>query len=126
MDVVTEEIEAVEQERWQAMLAADTEALDRLLADELTYTHSNGLVDTKASLLDAIAVKRFDYRSADRRDVSIAVVGDVAVITGRVAMLVVAGDREVHLDSRFSSVWARADDRWRFVCWQSTPLPAQS
>ncbi|MEL6984354.1 MAG: nuclear transport factor 2 family protein [Actinomycetota bacterium] len=118
------EVEAAEDQRWAAQLAADTEALSELLADELSYTHSNGLVDTKASFLDAIANKVFDYRSADRSDVNLNVIGDTAVIAGRVAMLVVAGSREVNLDSRYSAVWARRDGRWQFVCWQSTPIPA--
>ncbi len=118
------EVEAAEDRRWAAQLGADTEALAELLADELSYTHSNGLVDTKASFLDAIANKVFDYRSADRTDVSVALVGETAVIAGRVAMLVVAGGREVNLDSRYSAVWARHDGRWQFVCWQSTPIPA--
>jgi len=118
------EVEAAEDRRWAAQLGADTEALAELLADELAYTHSNGLVDTKASYLDAIANKVFDYRSADRTDVTVAMVGETAVITGRVAMFVVAGEREVNLDSRYSAVWARKDGRWQFVCWQSTPIPA--
>ncbi len=118
------EVEAAEDQRWAAQLAADTGALSELLADELSYTHSNGLVDTKASFLDAIANKVFDYRSADRSDVNLNVIGDTAVIAGRVAMLVVAGSREVNLDSRYSAVWARRDGRWQFVCWQSTPIPA--
>ncbi len=118
------EVEAAEDRRWAAQLGADTEALAELLADELAYTHSNGLVDTKASYLDAIANKVFDYRSADRTDVTVAMIGETAVITGRVAMFVVAGSREVHLDSRYSAVWARRDGRWQFVCWQSTPIPA--
>ncbi len=118
------EVEAAEDRRWAAQLGADTEALAELLADELAYTHSNGLVDTKASFLEAIANEVFDYRSADRTDVTVAMVGETAVITGRVAMLVVAGGREVNLDSRYSAVWAHRDGRWQFVCWQSTPIPA--
>lgn len=118
------EVEAAEDRRWAAQLEADTDTLDELLADELTYTHSNGLVDTKPSFLDAITNKVFDYRSADRTEVTVKVVGDTAVIAGRVAMFVVAGSREVNLDSRYSAVWARRDGSWQFVCWQSTPIPA--
>ena len=118
------EVEAAEDRRWAAQLGADTAVLEELLADELQYTHSNGLVDTKRSYVDGIANAVFDYRSADRTDVTVQVVGDTAMITGRVAMHVVAGGRDVHLDSRYSAIWARADQGWRFLCWQSTPIPA--
>jgi hypothetical protein len=120
------DVEAAEERRWAAQLGADTAALEELLADELSYTHSNGLVDTKRSYVDAIANKVFDYRSADRTDVAVEVIGDTAMITGRVAMHVVAGPREVHLDSRYSAIWVRRDGAWQFLCWQSTPVPASS
>ena len=120
------DVEAAEERRWQAQLGADTAVLEELLADELQYTHSNGLVDTKRSYVDGIANAVFDYRSADRTDVAVEVVGDTAMITGRVAMHVVAGGRDVHLDSRYSAIWVRGDDGWRFLCWQSTPIPPTS
>ena len=119
------EVEAAEERRWTAQLEADTATLEELLADELSYTHSNGLVDTKASYVAAIADKVFDYRSADRTDVKVEVIGDTAMITGRVAMHVVAGSRDVHLDSRYSAIWVRRDGAWRFLCWQSTPIPSR-
>lgn len=118
------DVEAAEERRWAVQLAGDSEALAELLHDELSYTHTNGLVDTKTSFVDAIANKGFDYRSAERTDVALRVVGDTALFTGRVAMHVIAGGREVHLDARYSAVWANGDDGWRFLCWQSTPIPA--
>ena len=67
----------------------------------------------------------FDYRSADRTDGAVVVVGDTAMVTGRVAMHVVAnqGARSVDLDSRYSAIWVRREGTWRFLCWQSTTLP---
>ena len=116
-------IDELEEQRWAAQLGGDTTALGPLLADELSYTHSNGLVDSKASYLAAIEEKVFDYRRADRTDVATTVIGDTAMVTGRVAMEVVSRGRTVELDSRFSAIWVRRGDRWQFLCWQSTPIP---
>ncbi len=119
------EIEALEDRRWAAMLASDVEALGALLADEMRYTHSNGLVDTRASYLEAIANKTFDYRSEDRTDVAITVLGDTAMVTGRCAFTVVVNEtRTVDLDGRYSAIWLRRAGEWRFLCYQSTPIPA--
>jgi ketosteroid isomerase-like protein len=120
------EIEALEERRWKAQLDADLDTLEELLADELSYTHSNGVVDTKRSYIDAIDTKIFDYRRADRSDVAVSVLGDTAMVTGRVAMHVVAnkGERSVDLDSRYSAIWIRRDGNWRFLCWQSTSIPS--
>ncbi|MFV0524501.1 MAG: nuclear transport factor 2 family protein [Acidimicrobiales bacterium] len=116
-------ITGLEQRRWDAQIAADLEALDELYGDGLRYTHSNGLVDTKASYLKAIADGTFDYRSEDRTDVEITVVDDTAVVTGRARFLViVGGSREADLDSRYCTVWIRSGGSWRCWCYQSTPV----
>jgi uncharacterized protein (TIGR02246 family) len=118
------EIEALEDRRWAAQIAEDTDALGVLLADELTYTHSNGVVDTKTSYIDNIVNKVFDYRSQKRSDTEIRVVDNTALVTGRAEFVVVAGGRTVNLDARYSAVWIRRDGTWQFYCWQSTPIPA--
>lgn len=123
-DAAVAEIEQLEDRRWEAQIAPDLEALAALLDDELSYTHSNSLVDTKSSYLAAIEQKVFDYRNQERSDVRTVVVGDTALATGRVVIDVVAGGRELQLTARYSAVWTRRADGWRFLCWQSTPVPA--
>jgi ketosteroid isomerase-like protein len=118
------EIETLEDRRWAAQIAEDTATLGELLADDLTYTHSNALVDTKATYLDNIVNRVFDYRSEKRTDTQILISGDAALVTGRVQFVVVAGGRTVDLDARYTAVWLRRDGTWRFYCWQSTSIPS--
>jgi hypothetical protein len=49
-----EEILALEEKRFAAMVSGDLGALDALLHQDLVYTHSSAVVDTKASYLEAI------------------------------------------------------------------------
>lgn len=122
MSSAADAITALEDQRWEAQIGADTDTLEALIDDALSYTHSNGAVDTKASYLKAIEKGIFDYRSENRTDVTVHVAGDTAMVTGRIAIEVVAGGREVNLDSRYSVIWAKGADGWRFLCWQSTPI----
>jgi ketosteroid isomerase-like protein len=117
------EIKELEDLRWRAQIYEDVDTLRRLFADEMSYTHSNALVDTKDSYLEAIANKVFDYRAEQRSDTTIRIVDDTALVTGRIAITVVAGGAERNLDARYSVVWVRRDDSWQFLCWQSTPVP---
>jgi ketosteroid isomerase-like protein len=118
------EVSACEDRRFEAMIAKDTATLAELFADEMSYTHSNASVDTKASYLKAIEERTFDYRSADRSDTAITVIGDTALVTGRAVIGVLARGRELTLDARYTVVWVRRDGRWQFLCWQSTSIPA--
>ena len=106
------------------MIAKDTDTLGALFADEMSYTHSNCIVDTKQSYLKAIEERVFEYRSVDLTDTNIRVLGDTALVTGRAGIEVVAGGRQLDLDARYTVVWTRLDGEWRFLCWQSTPVPA--
>ena len=123
-DAAIAEVLELERRRWDAMIAKDTAVLDDLFADEMSYTHSNALVDTKASYLKAIEDRVFDYKAVRRFDEEARLFGDTALLTGRAEIDVAAAGRTVHLNARFSVVWARRDGRWKFLCWQSTPIPA--
>ena len=48
------EIRQMESRRIQAMLRVDAEELNRVLADDLTYVHSSGQVDSKAQLIASL------------------------------------------------------------------------
>ncbi len=122
MTDLSAQIAQLEDQRWQAQIAEDIPTLEQLYAPELSYTHSNGHVDTKESYIKAIANKVFDYRAEDRTDTSVTVVGDTAMVTGRIKINVIAGGNERHLDARYSVIWVRRGDAWQFLCWQSTPV----
>ncbi len=116
-----EEIRQLEARRLRAMIDADTAALDSILGDDLTYTHSNGAVDTKASFLAALKSGKLKYESVST-DGEVRVQGDTAVVTGRGAMKVRAGDRELDMAVRFTDVYAKRDGRWQMMAWQSTRI----
>jgi ketosteroid isomerase-like protein len=116
-----DEIRQLEGRRLRAMMDADTAALDRILGDDLTYTHSNGAVDTKASFLAAIKSGKLKYESVTT-DGQVRVQGDTAVVTGRGAMRVRAGDRQLDMAVRFTDVYVKRDGRWQMITWQSTRI----
>ena len=49
--------------RFGAMMQGDTVTLRQFLADELVYTHSSGLVETRPLYLSAIGSRRTVYES---------------------------------------------------------------
>ncbi len=118
------EVLELEARRWNAMIAKDTATLAELFADEMSYTHSNALVDTKASYLKAIEKGTFDYQAVKRSDDAITVFGDTALLTGRAEIDVNGGGRQLHLNARYTVIWLRRDGTWQFLAWQSTAIPA--
>ena len=57
------EILALEDKRYAAMYDGEFAALETMLHDELLYTHSSGLTDTKASWLESMTRGEWDGAS---------------------------------------------------------------
>jgi len=63
-----------------AQAAGNAEGLVSLCSEELSYSHSNAKVDTKASLLDGVAKANYKWTSLDYKDPTIRVVGPAAIV----------------------------------------------
>ena len=131
-DTASKEVLAVEIARTTALDNSDVAALEKILADDLTYVHASGKVDTKASLLGAIRSGEVHYISWTAKKLNVRVIGDSAVLDGE--YLVRVTDKRVKPDPFdvnifILGVYARRDGRWQQIAWQSTrdvalsPLP---
>ncbi len=118
----TAEIRALEEKRFQAMRDADVATLDALLSDRLLYTHSNASVDTKASYLEKVRSKFFDYLEIANVEDSIVVNGDAVFVFGRMTGRVLMQGAERRLNNRTLGAWARENGAWRFIAFQPTPI----
>lgn len=63
-----------------AQAAGKADAIAPLCMDELSYSHSNAKIDTKASLLDGIANASYKWTTLEYKNPSIRVVGPAAIV----------------------------------------------
>ena len=82
-DDAVREVLAAEDERYRAMIDADLDTLDRLVADEVSYAHSSGVRDTKDEYFGKIRSGYYVYRRIDHPVERVEVVGDTAIVVGR-------------------------------------------
>lgn len=123
-DAIKNEILALEEKRYLAMIALDYAALETLLADSLVYTHSSAALDTKASYFQGMRDGKFVYKTSKRTGETVQVYGDTAIVTGEVRLDILSKGTPRVVQSRFIDVWHKGAKGWQMVAWQSTPLPA--
>ena len=122
-DAAIDEIKALENRRYRAMIAGDAAVLDELCSDDLIYTHSKGRLRRQAELsaqgrLSLLYLPR-DHasgrphsgcrwrRARDRKND-----GQRSSVAGTI----------VHVDNRYLAVWVREHGAWKFVAYQPTPI----
>ncbi|MGO4740749.1 nuclear transport factor 2 family protein [Bosea sp. 2KB_26] len=121
-DTAISAIEQLEKRRYDAMLQADLAALGDLLSDNLVYTHSNAARDDKASYLQKVGEKFFDYHAISNEDQEIKVYGNVALVTGVMKADVTVNGTAKTLNNRYLAVWLQEGEDWRFVAYAPTPI----
>jgi len=116
------EILGLEDKRFGAMIARDFKELEAMIHDQLLYTHSSGVTDTKASWLDSMKSGRTKYKTVSCSERKVRILGEVALITGGAAIEAEINGQPRQLKLLFLNAWAKTPQGWKFVAWQSTPL----
>ncbi len=76
----------LDRQRMAAMAGKDIATLNKILADDLIYTHSSARLDTKKSLIGAMESGATVYTAVEPSDVVAQDLGDAVVLTGVAAI----------------------------------------
>ncbi|MBK6658636.1 MAG: nuclear transport factor 2 family protein [Proteobacteria bacterium] len=114
---------ALETRRYAAMTSNSLDALADLFHDDMIYTHSSGVVDTKASYLEALRSGRTRYLEVEQIEQEVRLLGEVALVIGASHIevdVVVNGEKlRKSLDLRSLAAWTATVSGWKFFAWQS-------
>ena len=119
-----QEINQIEDRRYETMVAVDTQALAQILADEFVYHQPTGNVATKASYLEQIKSGRVQIKSFERYGVAVHAYGDTATAMGSTRLDIVLDGQPRKVDLAYLNIWVKRDGRWQLVARQSAFKPA--
>ena len=114
---------AAEQARTTALEHSDLTALQQIMADDVTYIHASGKVDTKSSYLDAIRSGQLHYISWRPMHLNVRLLGTAAVIDGEYAVRVTDFRVQPHpfdINIFILTVYEQRHGEWQQIAWQST------
>jgi ketosteroid isomerase-like protein len=119
-EAVAEKVEAFRA----AQFAADAKALDALCATELSYSHSSGVVEDKATFIANSTNGKSKYLSLEYQDTKIRVVGPAAIVRFHWV-----GEQEAVADGKKSSTnlhilmnWQKQGTDWKLLSRSATKL----
>jgi hypothetical protein len=120
VDSIEQTILSLEATRIAAMVRRDIAALAPLLADDLSYSHSSGRTDTKASFLEL--VRSGHYLAVDFPEREVVPCEDAAIVRGRAQMRVSHEGEDLSYPILFLDVYARRNGAWQLIAWQATRI----
>src|SRR5207249_4819683 len=117
-----QEILQLEEQRCQAILHNDAEAMDRLRGEKFIVTDNQGRTHDRADELSLYKNRRRQTQSWEPSEVKVLVYGDVAVVSERAAVKDLLDGTARDFDVRLTNVWIRHNGSWQVVARHGTPI----
>ena len=119
-------ITQIEQRFNEALMKRDANEFDLLLANDLVHIGFEGQSAGKAEYMDFFRQGAWQYKKYEPSNVKVKMLGNMAVVTGRVDRVIVVNNRETTGAFAFTHVWSRIDNRWQLTSSQLTTIPASN
>ena len=117
-------VTAANDARVAAMLAPTREKLEAVLSPDLRYTHSNGQIDSKATLIDSLLDGSAKYMKYDFHECTFTFPAPgIALMAGRFDVKAVVKGNAAESTISFLAVWRLEKGEWKFLAWQSCKVP---
>jgi ketosteroid isomerase-like protein len=118
-----EAVKAAEKSWASSTVAGDEATLGQVLADDLTYTHSNGDTDNKAAYINNLKTGARKYHKLDHESMDVRLYGNTAILTATAQVETSQkGGSPAPAHLRFIHVWVMQNGRWQLVAHQSLRL----
>lgn len=116
-------VKTADDARVAAMKSPDRDKLSAIFSDELRYAHSSGVVDTKASFIEALIKGATKYEAIDyvEREFTFPAPG-IALMTGSAKLKIGTPTGIIEPTLAFLGVWRLEGGQWHFLAWQSCKL----
>ncbi|HEY3911297.1 MAG TPA: nuclear transport factor 2 family protein [Stellaceae bacterium] len=106
----------------KALLAADKAQLEQLAAEQLSYGHSSGKIQTKAEFVDGVMSRKAVVKSLTFPELTVAVAGDAAIARHLYVSESETDGKPNHTRIGVLAVWQKQDGSWKLLARQAYKL----
>jgi ketosteroid isomerase-like protein len=114
-----ETLKQLEKRRYELMIKKDLAALREMLADDLVYTHSNGVTENKEQYLAGLASGKSVYYAVEPVETQVRLYGNMAILNGIANVDTEVNGQKTTLRLKYTDAYVKRNGKWQFVTWQS-------
>jgi Domain of unknown function (DUF4440) len=106
----------------QAMMDGNKQALEKIAAEELSYGHSSGLIENKATFVENIVSGKSDFVTISLSEQTIIIVGSTAVVRHKFAAETNNGGTPGKVNIAVLLVWEKIRSEWKLLARQAVKI----
>jgi len=106
----------------QATMKKDRAGLEKLLHDDLSYSHSNGRNESKAEVVQSVTTGKSTVEAIDFAETTVRVYGNTALVKGKVDIRNNTEGKSATAHLNILHVWVKGPKGWQMVARQATRL----
>ena|SRR5690349_6441093 len=114
--------DAVESLR-KAMIDADKAALEKLTAENLSYGHSSGKIETKKDFVESIVSGKSDFLTIELSNQTIQVTGNTAIVRHALSGTNSDNGKPGTVKLLVLLVWQKQKGNWKLLARQAVKTP---
>jgi hypothetical protein len=114
--------EAVENLRL-AMVSGDRTELTNIAAEELSYGHSSGTIEDKATFVESIASGKSDFVKIDLTEQTIKIVGKMAIVRHKLSAETNNEGKAGTTKLFVLQIWQKQGGKWKLLARQAAKQP---
>ena len=118
---VRTEVLRVDDQFNEAVMAKDQDALERILADGLSWIVSGDRLNKDQMIADVLS-ESLHFRSLTHDSILVNVFGNTAVLTGHSTSILEYRGKLLNPPRSFTTVYVKMDGRWRLVAHHASEL----
>ncbi len=116
------EVAAAVQVLTKAMIDGDRSALENISSDALSYGHSSGKVQDKATFVEVIASGQSDFVTINLTDQTVIVKDQTAIVRHKFSAQTNDGDKPGTVNIGVMLVWVKEKGAWKLLGRQAFKL----
>jgi ketosteroid isomerase-like protein len=106
----------------KAMIDGDKTGLQNITADQLSYGHSSGKVEDKATFVDNIVSGKSDFVTIDLTNQTITISGDAAIVRHTLTATTNDGGNPGNVKLNILLIWQKQKGQWKLLARQAVKV----
>lgn len=113
-------------EAWKtAVIKKDKATLEKLMHPQITYSHSNALMENRDQAIAAFMAPTMTYKALDMADTTYRTFGNTVLVQTKLTVKNAQNGVDNTLSLSALMVWVKDQGRWQMVGRQTTRYPQQ-